>query len=103
MSNYLLTKRLQLLGGRPSFQVYGKARPERDWRVIDVFATHRRNFDSRCPLWRGVCITSTDLVIVVGAYFSLEVLREQAAEPASLERPVEVIGGRIGDRARRLA
>src|SRR5262245_39715246 len=99
----ILTHCLRRLGGRPAFRVYGKTRRETAWRVVDVFATHRRDRDSCWPLWRGCCITWTAEVIAVGWDFALEVLREQAAEPASRARPVEVAGGRIRDLARRTA
>jgi hypothetical protein len=87
----------------PCFRIYGKARREPDWRQIDVFATHRRNYDSRwpSPLFRGTCITWTASVISVGWDFAEEVLREQVDEPASRERPVEVTGGRLRELSRR--
>jgi hypothetical protein len=93
------------LAGTPCFRIYGKARREPDWRVIDVFATHRRDGDSRWPpyLFRGTCITWTASVIAVGWDFAAEVLREQAGEPSSRERPVEVAGGRLRDPSRRQA
>jgi glutathione S-transferase len=47
MVDALLTHWLRWLGGTPCFRVYGKARPEVDWRVIDVYATHRRDFGIR--------------------------------------------------------
>jgi hypothetical protein len=92
-------------GGVPCFRVYGKARHEREWRSIDVFATHRRDIDSRwpAPFFRGTCITWTASVISVGWDFAEHVLREQANEPASRERPVEVAGGRLRDSDRRRA
>lgn len=96
MSLEPLTHWLRWLGGEPCFRVHGKARPEADWRVIDVYATPRRDFDSRWPLWRGTCITWTPEVIVVGRDFAAEILREQQAEPASRQHPVEVTGGRLG-------
>ena len=34
---------LRYLGGKPCFRIYGKAKTESDWRVIDIFATHRRD------------------------------------------------------------
>jgi hypothetical protein len=103
MFDSLATAWLRRLGGRPCFRIWGKARREKDWRTIDVFATHRRNADSRWPryLWRGTCITWTSRVIAVGWDFAEEVLREQLAEPASRKRPVEVTGGRIRDPFRR--
>jgi hypothetical protein len=93
------------LGCRPAFRVWGKARRERDWRVIDVMATRKRDRDSRwpAPFFRGTCITWTASVIGVGWDFAEELLREQMAEPASRERPVEVAGGRLRDLERRLA
>src|SRR5262249_51806075 len=61
MFQRIATAWLRWLGGAPAFQVYGKARRERDWRVVDVFATHRRDLDSRWPayLWRGTSIAWT--------------------------------------------
>jgi hypothetical protein len=105
MLNELLTGCFRRLGGVPCFRVHGKARPEPDWRVIDVFATHRRDFTSRwpAPFWRGTCITWTPAVIVVGWDFAEQVLLDQRENPASRHGPVEVAGGRIGDAARRLA
>jgi hypothetical protein len=105
MLNELLTRWFRRLGGAPCFRVYGKARPEPDWRIIDVFATPRRDFNSRwpAPFWRGTCITWTSAVIVVGRDFARQVLLDQWANPASRERPVEVAGGRIGDASRRAA
>jgi hypothetical protein len=91
------------LGGPPCFRVYGRAVYESDWHVIDVFATRLRDQSSRWPLWRGTCITWTAGVIAVGWDFAAMVLREQAAAPASRERPVVVAGGRVGDWRRRLA
>jgi hypothetical protein len=104
MFNSLATSWFRLLG-RPCFRVYGKARRENEWRVIGVHATHRRDADSRWPgpLFRGTCITWTDAVIAVGWDFAEWVLREQAADPASRERPVEVAGGRLRDGPRRRA
>jgi hypothetical protein len=103
MVNTVLTKWLSWLGGEPCFSIYGKARPETDWRTIAVYATHRRDLDSRWPLWRGCCITWTDRVIVVGWDFAASVLREQREEPASRQNPVTVAGGRIRDWRRRTA
>jgi hypothetical protein len=105
MFNSIASFGFRSFGGVPCFRVYGKARRERDWRPIDVFATHRRNGDSRWPalLFRGTCITWTAAVIAVGWDFAEEVLREQMSEPASREYPVAVAGGRIRDLARRLA
>jgi hypothetical protein len=98
-----LTDWLRWLGGTPDFRIYGKGRREGAWRTIDVYATPRRNRDSRWPLWRGTCITWTSEVIVVGWDFAEELLREQAAAPASRRRPVAVAGGRISDTRRRAA
>jgi len=88
-----------------AFSVYGRDRREKDWRVIDVFASRLRDRDSRWPrpFFPGTCITWTSSAIAVGWDFALDVLREQMAEPASRERPVEVIGGRIRDLGRRTA
>lgn len=94
---------LHWLGGRPWFRIYGKARREPRWRQISVYATARRNFDSRWPLWRGTCVTWTSEIIVVGCDFAEQVLREQADAPASRAFPVDVGGGRIDDLLRRTA
>jgi hypothetical protein len=102
MFNRLATVWFRRLGV-PCFEVYGKARREKEWRVVGVYATHRRNADSRWPpmLFRGTCVTWTSSVIAVGWDFAEEVLREQVSEPASRERPVEVRGGRLRDLNRR--
>jgi hypothetical protein len=99
----LVTACFRRFGAAPAFRVHGKAKAEADWRVIDVVATHRRNMDSRWPLWRATCITWTDEVIAVGWDFAEAVLREQASVPASREHPVEVSGGRLRDHQRRIA
>jgi hypothetical protein len=99
----LLTAWLRRQGGTPVFRIYGKGRSEPDWRTIDIFATYRRDSDSRWPLWSGTCITWTDEVIVVGWDFASMILCEQRAEPASREHPVEVAGGRLHDWPRRAA
>src|SRR5690349_16738260 len=93
------------LSSRRAYRVYGRSRREQDWRVIDVFATGMRNYDSRwpSPFFRGTCITWTSGAICVGWDFAEEVLREQMAEPASRESPVEVAGGRLHDLMRRQA
>jgi hypothetical protein len=102
MVNQLVSWWLRRQGGTPCFQIYGKARRETEWRIVNVFATHRRNVESRWPLWRGTCITWASDVVVVGWDFAERVLKEQAASPASREHPVEVAGGRLGDWKRRL-
>jgi hypothetical protein len=91
------------LFGRPCFRIHGKGRRERHWRSIDVYASRRRDQDSPWPpyFFRGTCITWTRSVIAVGWDFALEVLREQASEPASREQPVAVAGGRLRDVRRR--
>jgi hypothetical protein len=103
MFNEAATAWFRWLDRTPCFRIYGKARRETEWRIIDIFATHRRDHDSRwpSPFWRGTLITWTAKVIAVGWDFALDVLREQMAEPASRERPVEVAGGRLSDRDRR--
>ena len=85
------------LTGPPCFRVYGKGRSERDWHVVDIYATHRRDCGSRWPLFRGTCITWTSSIISVGWDFAEQFLREQASEPASREFPVSVVGGRLRD------
>src|SRR5262245_33971054 len=85
------------LAGRPAFRIHGRGRREKEWRIIDVHATHRRDLDSRWPafLFRGTCITWTSSVIAVGWDFAETVLTEQILAPASREHPVEVAGGRL--------
>lgn len=104
MFNLLATAWFRRLG-RPCFLVHGKGRHESAWRIIEVHATRRRDRDSAWPrlFFRGTLVTWTASVIAVGWDFALEVLREQMAEPASRERPVEVAGGRLHDLARRQA
>jgi len=105
MFHQLATGVFRRLSSSPCFQIHGKARCESGWRIIGVYATHRRNTNSRWPpcLFRGTCITWTAEVIAVGWDFAEEVLREQVSEPASRERPVEAAAGRIRDTLRRAA
>jgi hypothetical protein len=105
MFNQLANGVFRWLSSPPCFQIHGKARGERAWRIIGVYATHRRDSYSRWPpyLFRGTCITWTAEVIAVGWDFAEEVLREQVNEPASRERPVEAAAGRIRDTLRRAA
>jgi hypothetical protein len=97
MFNSVLSAWLRFLGGTPCFRIWGRGRRETSWRAIDVFATARRDPDSRWPwpLWQGTLITWTDAVIALGWDHAEEVLREQLAEPASRDRPVTVPGGRV--------
>jgi len=97
MFNSVVSAWLRFLGGTPCFRIYGKGSREAVWRVIDVYATTRRDFNSRWPwpLWRGTLITWTDAVIALGWDHAADVLEEQMAEPASRERPVVVPGGRV--------
>lgn len=88
--------------GPASFQVYGKACYERDWHVIDIYANHWRDCDSRFPFFRGCCITWTSSIIAVGCDFAEGFLREQMESPVSREFPLVVAGGRLRDNARRL-
>jgi hypothetical protein len=89
------------LAGPPCFRVYGKSRPERIWRAIDIYATSLRNGSSPWPLFRGTCTTWTSSIIAIGWDFAADLLREQVADPASREHPVVVGGGRLRDLARR--
>jgi hypothetical protein len=99
--NEILSRWLRWMGGAPCFEVYGKGRPEMEWRRVMVFATHRRDVSSRWPLWGGTCITWTSQVVAVGWDFAEQLLHEQIARPASRQLPVEVAGGRLRDRLRR--
>jgi hypothetical protein len=103
MFNRLATSLIRRLNDPPCFQIQSKARSESDWRIVGVYATHRRDSNSRWPryLFRGTCITWTAEVIAVGWDFAEDVLREQMKEPASRERPVEVAAGTIRDHLRR--
>src|SRR5262249_47307463 len=83
------------LGGKPCFKIYGKSRRETEWRIIHIYASHRRDSPSRWPLWGGTCTTWSSDVVAVGWDFAEQILREQTAEPASRERPVEGAGGRV--------
>jgi hypothetical protein len=97
MFNSVATLYFRQLGGVPAFSIYGKARREAAWRIIELHATSRRNTDSRwpAPFWPGTCITWTSSVIAVGWDFALEVYREQCKQPATREQPVAVIGGQL--------
>jgi hypothetical protein len=101
MLNELWTEWLRQRGDKPCFRIYGKARPELEWRIIDVCATTRRNMGSGWPLWDGTCVTWSDQIISVGWDFAESVLREQSQNPASRQHPIQVTGGRIRDPARR--
>src|SRR5215469_11404336 len=103
MFNRLATSTVRLLSGPPCFQIHGKTKRESAWRVIGVYATHRRDYNSRWPayLFRGTCITWTAEAIAVGWDFAADVLREQTSEPASREHPVEVAAGCLRDHLRR--
>jgi hypothetical protein len=103
MTDGLVSWWLRRLGGVPCFRVWGKARREKEWRVLDVFAAARRDMDSRWPLWGGACTTWSSSVVAVGWDFALALLCEQADFPASRARPVEVAGGRMRDVQRRKA
>jgi len=97
-----LTGWLRWQGGLPCFRIYGKGRPEAQFRVIDVYATGRRDAGSRWPLWRGSCITWTSQVIVVGRDFAATLVEEQVRAAATVLRPVAVAAGRMRDPGRRL-
>jgi hypothetical protein len=103
MPNDWLTDWLRWVGGVAAFQIYGKGRPEKVWRVINVYTTARRDPDSRWPLWAGTCTTWTAEIISVGWGFAREVLQEQMHEPASRSVPVTAAGGRVEDLLRRSA
>ena len=85
------------VGGTPCFQVYGKGRAERQYHLIDIYATDRRNHTSSWPLFRGTCITWTANIIAVGWDYAATLVREQACDPATRDRPVIVQGGQLRD------
>jgi hypothetical protein len=80
---------------RPCFRIHGRASYEPEWHSIDVIATPRRDLAIGWPLLRGTCITWTANVFAVGCDFADAILREQTLDPASLNRPVMVRGGRL--------
>jgi hypothetical protein len=100
MYRWIVNSWFRWLGGTPAFRVWGKGRRETVWRVVDVFATSRRDSDSRWPrpFWAGTCIAWTDAVVAVGWDFAEALLRDQIRTPASREHPVEVQGGRLRGR-----
>jgi hypothetical protein len=91
----MLSWMMRRAGGQPAFRIYGKGRTESAWHEIAVFATPRRNATSRWPFFGATCIAWSSTVIAVGWDFAESVVREQMTDPASRERPVEVIGGRL--------
>jgi len=99
----LLDPLLHWFGGNPCFRVYGKGRRESEWRVVSVYASHRRDVFSGMPLWSGACTTWAADIIAVGWDFALGLLREQRTEPVSRDHPAAVIGGRLRDNSRRAA
>jgi hypothetical protein len=105
MFNNLVSTGFRLIGGAPCFRIWAKARCEKRWRVVDVYATGRRNFDSGwpAPMWPGVCITWTAEIIAVGWDFAESVYRGQREFPVSRDDPVIVESGRLHGRNRRSA
>jgi hypothetical protein len=97
MFNELASTFFRWIGGAPCFRVWAKARCEKRWRVVDVYATARRDVDSPwpSPMWPGVCITWSAEVIAVGWDFAESVYRRQRGSPASRESPVAVEAGRL--------
>jgi hypothetical protein len=95
MFDAALSRLLKRFGARPCLRVYGKARHENNWRVIDVASSPRRNCGSEWPLMRGTCITLTSSLIVVGWDFARGFMAEQIHAPASPECAVLVHGGRL--------
>jgi hypothetical protein len=103
MFNNFASTGFRWIGGAPCFRVWAKARCEKQWRVVDVYASSRRDLDSRWPwpMWRGVCITWTAEIIAVGWDFAKAVFRRQRHVPASRDHPVVVETGRLNGRMRR--
>lgn len=91
------------LWGPPAFRAYARARSEPLWREVAVYASPIRNIGSGwpSPFFAGTAIAWADSVIAIGEDFAVGLLREQFDEPASRDRPVEVIGGRLRDPERR--
>jgi hypothetical protein len=99
----LLNPLLHWLGGTPCFRVYARGRREQSWRIVAVYASQRRNVESRFPVLRGALTTWAEDVIAIGWDFALELLDEQFDEPASPWHPVAVAAGRLNDPVRRQA
>ncbi len=95
MYEALLADLLHGLGGELYFCVYGRAKAERDWRVIRVYASRRRDPDSRWPLFRNCCTTWGPDVIAVGRVLAASVFREQQLKLISREAPQAVSAGRL--------
>ena len=91
------------VGREPCFRIHGKARREKSWREIAVYASHRNNLDSRWPLLAGSCITWTAEVILIGWDMAELILSEQRKQPASRDFPVAVQSGRLSDSCGRRA
>lgn len=86
---------LKLTSGQPAFRIYGRASYEPEWHEIDIYTTHRRNFTSRWPLWKGQLITWTSSIIAMGCDFAERMLQELADRPTTRDNPIEVLGGRL--------
>jgi hypothetical protein len=91
----MLTSLFRNLSSSLAFRIYGKAQPEPDWRVIDVYASGRRNTIGGGRFVGGTCITWTAHVVAVGWDFAAEVVREQMERPASRDQPVFIPEGRL--------
>ncbi len=97
----MLAQLIRWCSGLPAFRVYGKTRREPAWRIIDVYATSRRNDDSRWPLWRGTCTCWSSSLIAVGWDFARAFLDSPATWAISRDRPLTVAAGRLTDGSRR--
>lgn len=97
----MLAELMRWWSGPPAFRVYGKARAEKDWRIIDVYASARRNGDSRWPVWRGACTCWSAGLIGVGWDFARDLLDDSATWTISRERPRTVAAGCLSDTRRR--
>jgi hypothetical protein len=86
---------LDWIGVARAFRVYGKGKAERNWRVIDIVASPRRNMCGGWPIIAGTCITWSARMIAVGWDFAESVLREQIAAPVCRDKPLEVFAGRL--------
>jgi hypothetical protein len=103
MFNSLASTWFRWIGGAPCFRIWARATCEQHWRVVDVYATSRRDLNSRwpAPMWPGVCITWTAEIIAVGWDVAESIYRRQRLEPASRARPVVVEMGRLRGLGRR--
>jgi hypothetical protein len=97
----MLGRLIRWWSGPPAFRVYGKTRREAGWRIIDVYASARRNGNSGWPMWRDTRACWCADVIAVGWDLARALLENPAAWASSRARPLTVAGGSLTDAERR--